>query len=129
MHYVEGNIFGARLSSTHVQYNETEQSQEKGGGEVEVTWTLFQSFFFNIIIFKNLLKDEATRKEMLSRAAKTQSKCFSRGGKSGGKFSFSRCSLAKATGCSQLYGNHSCSIFLTFLEMPFISSSVLYQRL
>lgn len=50
-------------------------------------------------------------------------------GGSGGKFACSRCSLAKATGCSQLLGNHSCSIFLTFLEMPFISSSVLYQRL
>lgn len=50
-------------------------------------------------------------------------------GGSGGKFGCCRCSLAKATGCSQLLGNHSCSIFLTFLEMPFISSSVLYQRL
>lgn len=66
---------------------------------------------------------------MLSRAAKTQSKCFLGVGGSGGKFDCCRCSLAKATGCSQLFENHSCSIFLTFLEMPFISSSVLYQRL
>lgn len=47
VHYMEGNIFTAgSLFSYHVQYNETEQSQEKGGGEVEIIWTLFQSFFF-----------------------------------------------------------------------------------
>lgn len=50
MHYVEGNIFAAgRLSSNHVQYNETEQSQEKGGGEVEIIWTLVQSFLLLLL--------------------------------------------------------------------------------
>lgn len=34
---------------------------------------------------KNLLKDEATRKEMLSRAAKTQPKCFAWGGREWGE--------------------------------------------